>query len=326
MTTVVTGASGHLGGAVVRALLDEGCEVRAVDLHPGPTLEGLDVEYVRADVLDPGSLSEALRGAEVVYHLVALISITGDPDGRVRRVNVEGVRNVADAALRSGARRLVHCSSVHAFDLESPLEILTEKSPRPTAPGLPAYDRSKWEGEMALGSVIDAGLDAVIINPTGIIGPYDHAPSRMGRVFLTMFRGRLPALIGGGFDWVDSRDVARSLIAAGERGTRGQNYLVPGNHATITELAALAGLVSGTRPPRLRIPMPLVRAWGPIGDWLSRRTGSPLWFGSEALHALEHCPPISGEKAMRELGHRSRPLADTVADIHEWFASQGLLG
>ena len=146
MTTVVTGASGFLGGALVRSLLEQDRAVRAVDLHRGPTLDGLDVEFVRGDVLEPESLLAALEGANTVYHLVGLISIAGDPTGQVSRINVDGVRNVAQASLQSRVKRMVHCSSVHAFDLETHGRVVTEESARASAPQLPAYDRSKAAG------------------------------------------------------------------------------------------------------------------------------------------------------------------------------------
>ena len=119
MRFVVTGASGHLGGNVVRALVATGASVRAVDVRRGAALQGLDVEFVEGDVLDPSALQKAFAGAEFVLHLAAKISIAGDPDGSVRRVNVDGVRHVAEAALAAGVRRLVHCSSLHAYDVGS---------------------------------------------------------------------------------------------------------------------------------------------------------------------------------------------------------------
>ncbi len=326
MTSVVTGASGFLGGALVIELLARGRAVRAVDLHRGPTLDGLDVEFVHGDVLDPPSLDIALEGAGAVYHLVALISITGDPDGRVHRVNVDGVRNVAEAALGAGVRRMIHCSSVHAYDLETPTDLLSETSPRATAPGLPAYDRSKAAGEAALREVADRGLESVVINPTGIIGPYDFAPSRMGLVFRALFRGRLPALIEGGFDWVDSRDVASAMVVAESRGRTGENYLLPGHHLSIPDLAAVAEKVSHVPKPRWTIPMGLARFWSPLGDVLARRSGSPLWYTTESLHALMHSPAVSGKKASEELGHSPRPTEVTVGDIYRWFEDYGGLG
>ena len=319
MTTAVTGASGFLGGAVVRSLLTQGRVVRAVDLHRGPTLDGLDVEFVHGDVLEPTTLMDAFEGVDMVYHLVALISIAGDPSGQVRRVNVDGVRNVALASLESGVKRMIHCSSVHAFDLETDGRPVGEESARATAPQLPPYDRSKAAGESALRDVVDKGLDAVIVNPTGIIGPHDYVPSRMGQVFQALFAGKLPALIRGGFDWVDSRDVANSILAAEDQGRRGENYLLPGHHRSVAELASIAEKVSGTPAPRFTVPMWMAKMWSPVGDRLSRRSGSALTYTSESLHALEHSPPISGEKARQELGHKPRPIEETVADIHDWF-------
>lgn len=320
MTTVVTGASGFLGGAVVRALLDRGRTIRAVDLHRGPTLEGLDVEFVRGDVLDRTSLDHALDGADVVYHLAAMISITGDPDGRVRRLNVEGVRNTAASALQTGVRRMVHCSSVHAYDLTAKADMITEESMRATSAGLPPYDRSKAAGESALRDVVDAGLDAVVANPTGIIGTYDHAPSRMGRVFMALFDGSLPALVDGGFDWVDSRDVALGLIAAEEKGRTAENYLLPGHWRSLHELAQIAETASEVPRPKRTVPMWLARLWGPVGDVIGRRTGDdPLAYTSESLHALRHSPRVSGAKAVEELGYTNRPIEETIADTYRWF-------
>ncbi len=321
MITVVTGASGFLGGAVVRELLAQGRKVRAVDLQRGPTLDGLDVEFIHGDVLDRASLDIIFEGADSVYHLVAIISITGDPDGHVHRINVDGSRNVAEAALRSDIRRMVHCSSVHAYDLEIP-KTLTENSPRATAPGLPAYDRSKAAGEVAVREVIDKGLDAVVVNPTGIIGPYDYAPSPMGFVFRALFAAELPVLVEGGFDWVDSRDVARGIVNAEALGRTGENYLLPGHHVSLPDLSAIAEDVSGVGKPRWTIPMGLARLWGPMGTLLARRTSSPLWFTGESLHALDHSPAISGKKAAEELGYSSRSIEESVGDIYDWLRSQ----
>ena len=325
MVTVVTGASGFLGAVLVRALLADGRQVRAVDIQRGPGLVGLDVEWMPVDVLDTSALQAAFRGAEIVYHLAAVISVTGDPTGRVWAINVGGVRNVAEAALGAGVRRLVHCSSVHAYDLEAGGPEITETSPRATVPGRPVYDRSKAAGEAAMLEVIDRGLDAVIVNPTGVIGPYDFAPSRMGLVFLAMFRRRLPALIDGGFDWVDVRDVVSALVTAEAQGRRGENYLLPGHHLSLPELAAVVENVTGVRKPTFTVPMWFARLWSPLADKVSRRTANPLWYTSESLHALRFHPPVSGAKAGVELGHRPRPVDETVRDIHDWFTEQGLL-
>jgi dihydroflavonol-4-reductase len=259
----------------------------------------------------------------VVFHLAAIISVTGDPLGRVAAVNVTGVENVAAAALACGVRRLVHCSSVHAFDLERAGRLLDETSPRAASPYLPAYDRSKFAGEQRLQAAIQQGLDAVIINPTGVIGPNDFAPSRMGRVLLALQQRRLPAVVGGGFDWVDVRDVCAALLAAETHGRRGENYLTPGHPASVRELATLAESVTGVPAPGWTTPLWLARLLAPVLTPLSRAWDNPLLYTSESLHALRFHPVVSGAKAEHELGHRPRPLADTIRDTYTWFEEHG---
>lgn len=301
----------------MRRLLEEGRHVRAVDMRRGAGLEQLDVEFVEASVLDPRAMEQAVRGAAVVYHLAAIISVVGDPTGRVWATNVDGVRHTAEAALRAGVARLVHCSSIHAYDATG-VAVVDEGSPRAEKRRLPVYDRSKAAGEAELRRIIATGLDAVICNPTGVIGPGDHARSRMNTVLSAMFEGRLPALVEGGFDWVDVRDVVTSLLAAERRGRSGENYLLPGHRLTLEELADVAETVTGVRRPSLTVPLWLARVFGPLGAAMSRRNGSPLWFTRETLHALESCPRVSGAKAAAELGHHPRPIEDTVRDLAAW--------
>jgi len=322
--TAVTGATGHVGANLVRALLDDGRRVRAINRTRGPALDGLDIEFVAVDVLDAHALRRAFEGVDVVYHLAAMISVAGDPDGLVRATNVDGVRNVADAALDAGVRRLVHCSSIHAFDLDRP-GIVTEDSPRARGMHLPPYDRSKAEGEDELRRAVDRGLDAVIANLTAVLGPCDFGPSRMGAVLLALARRRLPALVEGGFDWVDVRDVCTGMIAAESKGRTGENYLLAGHRVPIVEVAALAAAATGVRAPRFAAPMWLAQGTAPAGLWWSRLRGSDPLFTPESLHALRKDPVVSTAKAAEELGYEPRPLRDTVADSYAWFRTRGLL-
>ena len=326
MKFVVTGASGHLGGNVVRSLVSAGETVRAVDIRPGSALRGSAAEFVRGDVLDPATLKSAVAGAEFVLHLAAKISIAGDPDGSVRRVNVDGVRNVAEAALEAGVRRMVHCSSLHAFDVGATRGPIRENGLRATDPALPAYDRSKAEGEDELRRVVEKGLDAVIINPSGMFGPVDPEPSRMGRVLLAMFKGRMPVSVTGAFDWVDVRDVAAALLKAAERGRTGENYLIGGHRASVTELGRLAAEVSGRRPPRLAVPLAPVRIAAEAAVRIAgpKRAGR-LLLTPESLHALATDPVVDFSKAAAELGYAARPLAETVADLYGSFIDDGRL-
>ncbi|MCA9696930.1 MAG: NAD-dependent epimerase/dehydratase family protein, partial [Myxococcales bacterium] len=212
--SVVTGANGHLGANVVRALIERGDRVKVLVHRSSAALAELGnaVELVDGSVIEPASLRAAFTGADRVYHLAAVISLAGDGDGRMERVNVGGTAHVAQACREASVERLVHVSSVHAY-AQDPLDaILDETRPQVAAggAGVSAYDRSKARSEAI---VREAGLDAVIVNPTGVLGPVDFGPSRMGKLICDLAGGRMPALLEGGFDFVDVRDVATGVLA-----------------------------------------------------------------------------------------------------------------
>ncbi len=320
MTAVVTGAAGHVGANLVRALLAAGKPVRAVVRDDTRGVEGLPLELARGDVLEPTSLRAAFEGADVVFHLASVITVSGDPDGRVRRTNIEGVRNVAEACLAAGVRRLVHFSSIHAFAAKPRDGMIDESRPRvEERGGQPIYDRTKAAGEREILAGVERGLDAVIVNPTAVLGPFDFKPSRMGRVIRMLATGAMPALVARGFDWVDARDVAAGALAAAERGRTGERYLLSGRWTTFAELARIVATCSGTPLPRFTSPMWLARLGAPFVSAVSKLRGvEPLYTG-ESLHALRNHRHISCDRARAELDHVPRPLEETVADTVAWF-------
>lgn len=328
MRVVVTGATGHVGANLVRALVERGDQVKVVVRARTRSLEGVEAERVTGDVRDAASLRAAFAGAEVVYHLAAVISITGDPSGEVRAVNVDGARNAAEAALAAGVRRLVHCSSVHAFDLyrRGQAGPIDESWPRvPDYPPHFAYDRSKAAGEAAVREVMGRGLEAVILHPSGVVGPYDFGPSRMGRVLLQLQRRTLPSLVDGAFDFVDVRDVTGGLIAASERGKSGENYLLTGNHVRISELAAVAQSITGVRPPRFSSPIWMARLGVPFFAVVGKVQKAEPLYTHESLTVLQSVHKFDIKKAGRDLGYAPRPLVDTVRDTYAWFTEAGML-
>lgn len=324
MTVLVTGATGHIGANLVRALADAGRPVRALVHRDGRALEGMPVERVSGDVRDPASLARAVGGSETVFHLAARITIGGDPAAEVRAVNVEGTRNVVEACLRHGVRRLVHFASIHALSAHPAGEMVDEARP-PAGPDAPLYDQTKAEGLGAVLEGVGRGLNAVALMPTAVIGPADLAPSRMGQVLLDVYHGRLPALVEGGFDWVDVRDVVAGALAAERRGTRGGRYILSGRWLSLEGLAALVARVRGARPPGLVCPMWLARAAAPLALGWSRLSGTRPIFTPAALHALRNHRHVSHERAVRELGWEPRPLEETIADTFEWFGRAELL-
>lgn len=322
---VVTGASGHIGSNLVRELLSRGRRVRVLVHHDARSLAGLAIERVNGDVLDPDAMLRAFEGAHTVFHLAAVISISGDRDGRVERVNVHGAANAAAAARRAGVKRYVHCSSIHAFDLYRGAGSVDESAPRSVRRDAFDYDRSKYRGEQAVRNEIEQGLDAVIVNPTGVIGPWDFGPSRMGRVLLDLYNRRLPSLVAGGFDWVDVRDVVAAMLAAEECGRTGENYIVGGGYRSVPELAELAHEVTGVPLPRFTSPRWLARLGVPFALGYGRLTRKEPLYTFESLDALGLSRRIDVSRASAVLGHSPRSLEDTVRDTYRWFAQSGVI-
>ena len=318
--TVVTGAAGHAGGNLVRALLARGQAVRALVHRNQQALQGLTVEVVEGNVGDPASLQRAFDGAETVYHVAATISLSMREWPLVEAINVVGTRNVVAACLRCGVRRLVHFSSIHAL-VQEPLEVpVDEARPLVESPRYPPYDRSKAAAEQEVRKGLEQGLDAVVVYPTGMIGPYDFRPSHFGQVLLALAHGRLPALVAGGFDWVDVRDVVEGAIRAGEGAPAGARYLLSGHWASLRELAALVEEITGARAPRLAFPMWMARLGVPFGTHFTRLDGEHPLYTSVSLRALRGNRGVSHERATRDLGYRPRPLRETLEDTFRWFA------
>ena len=324
MRVALTGASGLVGANLVRALIEDGHDVTALVRDDVRAIEGLAVRRVQGDLFDPAALRRTFDGAELAFHLAAMISISGDRTGEVRRTNQLGPRGVVAACLETGVRRLVHVSSVHAFS-SNPADVPLDETRGPSDAdrNAPAYGTSKVLGEREILEGVSRGLDAVIVNPTGIIGPQDWKPSRMGHVLVALARGRMPALVDGGFNFVDARDVARGAIAAGRLGRRGERYLLAGSWWTVPALAREVARISGMRAPRFVAPMPLMRLAAPFADAWSRLTGATPVFTSESLLALRSHREIRHDKARRELGYEPRPLEATLADTLSWFRAQG---
>jgi dihydroflavonol-4-reductase len=322
---VVTGASGLIGNNLIRTLLAQGSKVRALVHQNTRPLAGLDIEIAAGDLLSPSSLEAAFVDAEIVYHVAGAISLRMDSWKQMERVNIIGTRNVVQACIKSKVKRLIHFSSIHALQQE-PLSIpVNETRPRTSSTNYPPYDRSKAAGEEEVHKGLEMGLDAVILNPTAIIGPYDFEPSYLGKALLHMANGRLPALITAGFNWVDARDVAVAAIQASQLGITGESYLVAGHWRSIEQIGQLVAEISKNPAPKLIVPLWLAAAGIPLSAALSRVFGEENIFTRATVKALKSNRNIDDSKARHRLNYQPRPFRDTIFDTIQWFIDNGYL-
>jgi dihydroflavonol-4-reductase len=314
MRVAVTGAAGFVGNNLVHQLVEHGHEVVAIDRFAGSHgPEG--VQWISASVLDPAAIRSAFTDVEVVFHLVAMITLRME-DPVAWRLNTEGVRVVARAAHQAGVRRMVHLSSIHAFDQDL-VDVIDETVPRSIRREIPVYDRSKWAGEQELQKVIADGLDAVICNPTGVWGPTDHGVqlSRLNRLAALAARGRMPAFVSkAGFDLVDVRDVAEGMILAAEKGRTGENYLLGGEFHPIIDLMRMTAATAGKRGPLLAFPLGVLGAIMPVLEPISARLGSDV-LSKAALGPLFASPLVDISKAQAELGYAPRQIGETAKEL-----------
>lgn len=322
MVTLVTGATGLVGNNVVRMLLDQGQQVRVLSRETADSrpLAGLDIEIRRGDICDPAAVRRAVEGASRVVHSAAMVHIGWTGLERQRTVNVEGTRHVAAAAREAGAR-MVHVSTVDTLGRGSRAAPADEETPLGACVACP-YVVTKREAERAVLEEIGRGLDAVIVNPAFMLGPWDWKPSS-GRMLLAIGRGRGYVAPPGGNDFCDVRVVAAGILAAAERGTVGRRYVLGGEPLSYFDAWTMFAEITGRRPPRRVMRKPVLRLAGTLGSLWGRLTGSEpdLNTASAAISMEEH--HFSPARACRELGYTPRPAREAATAAWEWFGEHG---
>jgi dihydroflavonol-4-reductase len=318
---LVTGATGHIGNVLVRLLVERGESVRAM-VMPGEDstpLKDLQVEIVEGDVLDYASLLAAFEQIEVVYHLAGIISIMPGKDPLVQLVNVLGTRNVIQAARSSGVRRLVYTSSIHALERVPHGVLIDESVPFDPEHAISSYDSSKASASLDVLEAVRRGMDAVIVCPTGVIGPYDFRRSEMGQLILDCVEQKPMLYVDGAYDFVDVRDVAEGLILAGERGRTGESYILSGERISVVGIIKIVQEILGTRLFSFKIPMPLANFSAGFTPLYYRLTKIKPRFTSYSLATVTSNAVISHAKARLELGYQPRPLRDSLQDTVKWL-------
>jgi dihydroflavonol-4-reductase len=317
---LVTGATGHVGNVLVRKLLERGEKVRALIL-PGESREsisGLNVEAVDGDVLNLDSVFESLRGVKGIFHLAGIISIMPGANPFVRKVNVDGTKNILRAAIEKGIGKLIYTSSIHAIQrVENGVidETLSYDMENPYG----AYDRSKAEATLEVLNAAHSGLEAVVVCPTGVIGPYDFRGSMMGTVIHDAAAAKPTLYVDGAYDFVDVRDVADGLIAASENGRRGESYILSGQKITVRYLLETIREITGKNFFQMKIPFDLAKFAAMFTPMYYRLAQATPRFTPYSLEVLKSNSNISHAKATRELGYSPRSLFESIKDTVKWF-------
>lgn len=320
----VTGASGHIGANLVRELLGRGYEVVALVRNSHLALDGLDIERVNGDILDVQSLRRAFRGIGQVYHLAALISIQPGKRDKLESVNVEGTRNVIQACREEGVATLVHFSSIHALEQEPLDQPVNEDNPLAGERSVHVadYDRSKARADGLVRETDVASLSTRIIYPTAVFGPNDFKLSLFGQVIMKLAHGKLPALVAGGFNWVDARDVAWGAVEAAEKGADGERFMLSGHYLSMPEVAEVVAGLSGVRAPRFTCPAWLAGLAAPLMTGWARLTGETPLYTRDSLAALKANKVMSHARASRAFGYKPRPFRETMADTLTFYSNQ----
>ena len=333
MHITVTGATGHIGNNLVRLLSSQGHQVRAAirTTEKSFVLEGLPVEQIVGDILVPDFCNRICKDTDVVVHTAALISIDGDPHGLVHKTNTIGVANIVNSCLEKDVRKLIHLSSIHAFDLAASGPVVNELSPSAKSHGM-AYDYSKVLGDEEIRRGLMEGLDAYVIHPTAVIGPHDYFNSYSGVFLRKLLTGKLPALIKGGFDWVDVRDVVQGistiiqLSSNREQTLNARRYIFSGTWASVEEIAEMCAEISDRKKyypvfskQVARIGLPFIRMYAAL-------LGTAPLYTRESIDTLLHPPiQISKSKAVQEINFHTRSLAETLKDCYVWYLDNDFL-
>lgn len=325
MKVGITGASGFVGGNLVRRLLRGDYQIRALVHNHHQALDGLDVELVKGDILQPETLVDFCKGLDVVFHLAGFISIGGDPVKKLYEINVVGTQNLVSACKKAGVKRFIHFSTIHAFEYQPKDKVLNEKSKLSTKSSSP-YESTKAIAEKWVIEQQAANFDVIVLNPTAIIGPNDYKPSLLGELFVKVCEGNLPALVPGGYNWVDVRDVCDGAISAITKGKGGEHYILSGTWKSVVDFVKMISKEYGKEYKKPLVPFWLAQLGLPFIWLYSKASGSKPLYTFESIKILKFGDiKISNARAKRVLGYGPRPLIESVRDTLDWLQENKLI-
>jgi dihydroflavonol-4-reductase len=328
MTSLVTGANGFVGAAVVRRLLASGEPVRGLVRRSSDrrNLAGLDVDLVEGDLRDRSSLRHALAGCRCVFHVAADYRLWVPDPAPMHAINVDGSVNVLECAADADVEKMIYTSSVAVLGINADRTPADESTPVTVDDMIGHYKRSKFLAEAAVRRrSAEIGFPVVTVNPSTPIGPRDVRPTPTGRIIVDAASGRMPAFVDTGLNIVHVDDVATGHVLARDRGTAGERYVLGGDDMGLEQILTTVAQLTGRRPPRLRLPHAAVYPVAAIAECVARLTGREPPVTLDGLRMSRKHMYFSSAKARAALGYEWRPPVDAIRDAIDWFRDNGYL-
>ena len=324
---LITGSSGHVGSNLIRELSKQDYKIRCIDFDGDyRAYEGFDVEVIKGDITNKDSLRSVFKNVDIVFHTAALINLDRRYEKQIRQVNVEGTRNVCEAAVKAGVKKLIHFSSVDAFYRFPIEEPLLESRSLIDDPNAVPYDLSKADGQKIVLEFCEKDLDASIIHPTSIVGPNDFKPGLPMQEMVNLANGKRKLLPNWGYNFVDVRDLCITAISAVKLGRTGQNYIVGGEYHLYSYIAELMKQQLGRTVLLATIPDFVSYLGLPYEYIKSLITRKPRVLTIDTLHTGKTGNKVvPSTLAREELGHNPRPLEETIYDMVSFFQKRGLI-
>ena len=327
-TLLITGASGFVGSAVLRALGGKGLRLRALvrPNSPRANLDGIDCEIVEGDMRHAAEMSRALEGVRGLFHVAADYRLWARDPSDIARANLDGTRTVMEAAWTRGVERIVYTSSVATLRAGDDPVAIDETAPLAEGEGVGAYKQSKVCAERLVERMVEGqGLPAVIVMPSTPIGPRDIKPTPTGRIVVEAAMGRIPAFVDTGLNLVHVDDVAAGHLQAMDRGRIGERYILGGQDASLREMLSVIADLTGRRAPTVNLPRAPLYPLAWAAEAVASITGKEPFITSDALRMASHHMFFSSAKAELELGYVARPYREALADALAWFRAAGYL-
>ncbi len=320
--TFITGATGFVGAAVARILLDKGHRLRALSRprNDRRNLEGLDIDITEGDLGKPETYREALKGCQALFHVAADYRIWVPDPATMHRINVDGTHALMEAAASAGVERIIYTSSVATLGINKDSTPSNEDTPVTFADMIGTYKRSKFLAEQEVQRLIrHHNLPAVIVNPSTPIGPRDIKPTPTGRIIVDAMKGLIPAYVDTGLNIAHVDDVAMGHWLAFEHGKIGERYILGGENLGLGDILAIIAGIAGRKAPTIKLPREMLFPIAYAMQGIARITGKEPFVTADALRMAKKKMFFSAAKAERELGYKARPAQAAIADAIAWF-------